>query len=81
MLTPEYLAGCTSYLLGMMDELDRAIIADIARRIVKTGSVTPTAKDQAEKLQQSGMLMTDVIQQVAVTANKTDEEIAQLLEN
>ncbi len=81
MLTPEYLAGCTSYLLGMMDELDRAIIADIARRIVKTGSVTPTAKDQAEKLQQSGMLMTDVIQQVAVTANKTDEEIAQLFKD
>lgn len=78
MLTPEYLAGCTSYLLGMMDALDRTIIADISRRIVKTGVVTPTAKDQADKVQQSGMLLSDVIQQVAVTTTKTDEEIAKL---
>lgn len=78
MLTPEYLAGCTSYLLGMMDALDRTIIADISRRIVKTGVVTPTAKDQADKVQQSGMLLSDVIQQVAVTTKKTDEEIAKL---
>lgn len=81
MLTPEYLAGCTSYLLGMMDALDRTIIADISRRIVKTGVVTPTAKDQADKVQQSGMLLSDVIQQVAVTTEKSDEEVAKLFQD
>lgn len=81
MLTPEYLAGCTSYLLGMMDALDRTIIADISRRIVKTGVVTPTAKDQADKVQQSGMLLSDVIQQVAVTTTKSDEEIERLFQD
>ena len=81
MLTPEYLAGCTSYLLGMMDALDRTIIADIARRIVKTGGITPMAKDQADKVQQSGMLLSDVIQQVAVTTEKSDEEVARLFQD
>ena len=48
MLTPDYLAHCADHLLGLYDELDRAIIADISRRIVKTGGISPTAEHQID---------------------------------
>lgn len=78
MLTPEYLASCTDGLLGLYDALDRAIIADISRRIIKTGDITDTAALQAKRAQQSGMLLNDVIDQVARTSGRTQEEIRRL---
>lgn len=80
MLSPEYLANCTDILLGLYDELDRAIIADIARRIVKTGGVSETARIQAERAQQSGALLEDVTRMVAEISGFTDEEITRMFE-
>lgn len=78
MLTPDYLAHCTDYLLGIYDELDRAIIADISRRIVKTGGISPTAEHQIDKVQQSGLLLTDVTKQVATVSGLSEEEVKRL---
>lgn len=78
MLTPDYLAHCTDYLLGLYDELDRAIIADISRRIVKTGGISPTAERQIDKVQQSGLLLKDVTTQIATVANISEEEVQRL---
>ena len=65
MLKPDYLASCTDEILGLYDELDRAIIEDIARRIVKTGGISATAEHQIDKVMQSGMLLTDVTKQIS----------------
>ena len=46
MLTPEYLASFSSGYLGMVDNLNEQIVRDIARRMIKTGKVTDTAKWQ-----------------------------------
>lgn len=78
MLTPEYLNHCTDHLLGLYDELDRAIIADISRRIVKTGGITATAEHQIDKVQQSGMLLSDVTKEVATVTRFSEEEIERL---
>ena len=40
MLTPEYLASASEYLVRLYDDLEESIIQDIARRIVKTGELT-----------------------------------------
>ena len=80
MLTPEYLAECPDYILGLYDELDRAIIADISRRIVKTGGITPTAEHQIDKVQQSGMLMDDVVRNVAKVSEISEVEVRDLFE-
>ena len=80
MLTPEYLEHCTDYLLGLYDELDRAIVRDIARRIVKTGGVSPTAQWQIDRAQHSGMLLSDVTEQVARTNAVSEQEIATMFE-
>ena len=46
MLTPDYLLHCTDSLTELLDAYDNAVVSDIARRIVKTGYVTETAKHQ-----------------------------------
>lgn len=80
MLTPEYLASCTDYLLGVCDELDRAIIADIARRIVKTGGISPTARHQIDSAQQAGLLLTEVTKQLASATGASEKEIRRLFD-
>jgi len=78
MLTPDYLAHCTDYILGLYDELDRSIIADISRRIVKTGGITATAEHQIDKVQQSGMLLSDVTQQISTVSGISEQEVQTL---
>lgn len=78
MLTPEYLANCADYLLGLYDALDQAIIADIARRIIKTGTLTDTAGAQVKRAQQAGLLLNDVIDQLSRTSGASREEIQRL---
>ena len=81
MLTPDYLANCTDVLLGLYDELDRTIIADIARRIVKTGGVSDTADIQIDRVQQSGALLDEVTKQVAALSGHTEAEIKRMFED
>lgn len=80
MLTPDYLAHCADHLLGLYDELDRAIIADVSRRIVKTGGITPTAEHQIDKAMQSGMIVSDVTKQVAQVSGISQKEVERMFE-
>lgn len=81
MLTPEYLAGCTDYLLGLYDELDRAVVADIARRIAKTGGITATAEHQIDKVRQGGLLLNEVTERVSEVTPYTAAEIERLFKD
>ena len=80
MLTPEYLARFADRLLGLYDELDRALVADIARRIVKAKFVTPTAARQIDTLQQVGMMTNEITQQVAAVSRLAEDEVRRLFE-
>ncbi len=59
MLTPEYLTAFSNGYLGMVDNLNEQIVRDIARRMVKTGKVTDTAKWQIKQAQESGKLFSN----------------------
>ena len=78
MLTPEYLNSCTDYLLGMYDALNQAIAEDIARRIIKTGQMTDSAKWQVKQLRENGELMQDIVKDVARISGKSENEIRKL---
>lgn len=78
MLTPEYLAGLSDDIVLLYDELQNSIIEDMARRIVKTGQMTDTAKWQAEMLQNSGMLYDDIVNEIASTTKFSTEEVKRL---
>lgn len=80
MLTPDYLASCTDYLLKLYGDLEDEIIRDIARRIVKTGVVTATAEWQANQLEELGTLQDQIIERVAQSAGKREREIRKLFQ-
>lgn len=79
MLTPEYIAGIADSMIDIYAEVEDDIIADIARRIVKTGSITETAAWQIDKARQAGYLQGDVKRILANATGKSDAEIARLL--
>ena len=79
-LSPEYYDGCTDDVLNIYSELEDRIIADIVRRIIKTGDITETAKWQIRQAQQMGLLYDDIIKDIAKSTNKTDNEIKKMFE-
>lgn len=78
MLTPDYLQGCTADIVATYQELNETITKDIARRIIKTGRVTETAKWQAKQAQEAGKLLDDIIKDVAAISGRSNKEIAEL---
>lgn len=80
MLTPEYLASCTDYLLGLYDQLQTSIARDIAKRLIKTGKITPTSAYQSQRAQASGKVLEEVTQEVAAISGYSADEIARLFE-
>ena len=81
MLTPDYLLHCTDSLTELLNAYDNAVVADIARRIVKTGYVTETAKHQIRQAQQMGLLYDDIIREIAQRATATDSMVRALFED
>lgn len=80
-ITPEYLEYKLDT-LKVQEELERAILDDIIRRIVKTDfTLTDTAEWESEKLQQSGILYGDIIKQIAKKTGKAQSEICAIFED
>lgn len=78
MLTPEYIESIGEELLGLYDELEKSMIDDIARRIVKTGYLTDTAQWQVLQAQHSGMLLDDIIEQIASATEYSEDEVKEI---
>lgn len=81
MLTPEYLATFSNGYLGMVDNLNEQIVRDIARRMVKTGKVTDTAKWQIKQAQESGKLLNDIVKEVGKFSGFSDKEILEMFKD
>ena len=80
-LSPQYYDECTDDVLNLYAELEDRIIADVVRRIVKTGDITETAKWQIRQAQQMGLLYDDIIKDIAQYTGKTDSEVKKMFEN
>lgn len=81
MLKPEYIAGIADSMIDIYAEVEDEIIADIARRIVRTGVITDTAAWQIEKARQVGYLHSDVSKILAKVSGRSEKEIARLLKD
>ena len=77
MLEPEYLEKFSDQLCP--DALGTAIIADISKRLVKTGEVTETSRRQAEILQGAGLLYKDVLKRVSQVSGYMNTEVERVL--
>lgn len=78
MLTPEYIAGLADDILGLYSELEAAILRDVVRRLLKTGTVTDTARWQITKAQEAGLLYEDVLRQTTKLSGKSNAEVERL---
>lgn len=81
MLPPDYFDAAGDELIELYSRLDQSILQDIVRRIVKTGRMTDTAVWQAQRLQDSGTLMQDIIREVAQTSNASAAHVKALFED
>lgn len=78
MLTPEQLKDIPEEIVQIYIDLEDEIIADIARRISKTGSITETADYQIDILKESGMAREEInekIEKALKEANKVFEKV------
>lgn len=62
-------------LLGLYQQLEDDIVADMVRRMLKMGFVSETTAYQAEVLQTTGILYDDILQMIA---DRTDASVAQV---
>lgn len=81
MLTPDYYEDCADDIINLYAQLDEAIIADITRRIIKTGTITETAKWQIKQAQEMGLLYDDIISEIGRRTNATDAHVRALFED
>lgn len=62
-------------LLGLYQQLEDDIVADMVRRMLRMGFVSKTTAYQAEVLQTAGILYDDILQMIA---DRTDASVAQV---
>ncbi|MGN0585321.1 MAG: phage minor capsid protein [Ruminococcus sp.] len=81
MLSPEYYENCADIILAQYAELEDAILRDIIRRMMKTGTVTESAKWQALMLQEAGLLYSDIVKEIADRTDACSEQVKALFED
>lgn len=81
MLPPDYFDTAAEDILELYSQLDRTVLRDIVRRLIKTGGITESAVWQAQRLQDSGMLLEDIIREVAKMSNSSDAQVKSLFED
>lgn len=81
MLSPEYLDHCADGVIELYQRLDESIARDIARRLMKMGEITDTARWQAEQLQHAGLLFEDVVAEVAKYSGATETAVRRAFED
>lgn len=75
MITPDWLTSELGYLQTHKD-LQESIIRDIVRRLIKTDfNMSGTAAWQTEKLQQAGMIYSDIVSEISKRTKKSNEDI------
>ena len=79
MLPPEYLAGAADGVVEIYAQVETDIVADITRRIMKTGEITETAAWQIERAQEFGYFQQDVADRLAAATNKSRREINRMM--
>lgn len=79
MLTPDQLQNIPDYFVNLYQELEQFIIADLARRIGKAGSITDTAEWQAIRAQEIGMAMSELEKEIKRVTELSQSEIDALM--
>ena len=80
MLTPEYLDSAPSETLGVIDEFEKYVIAEVARRLVQLGYDEHSETFRRKLKQESDKLFKQVLTQVGSVANHSDTVLHETFE-
>lgn len=81
MLDPIYLDHVSDEIVELYSQLDQTIVRDIVRRLVKTGTVTDTARWQILRAQDSGLLYDEIIAEAAKISDASEAHVRALFED
>lgn len=81
MLAPIYLDHVSDEIVELYSELDQTIVRDIVRRLVKTGTVTDTARWQILRTQGSGLLYDEIIAEAAKISDASEAHVRALFDD
>lgn len=81
MLTPEYLDSAPNETLGVIDEFEKYVIAELARRLVQLGYDEHSETFKRKLKAESDKLFKRVLNQVGSVANHSDEVLRKTFEN
>ncbi len=81
MLSPHYYETCTEAVSAAYARLEDAILKAMVRRILKMGFVSESTRQQAEVLQEVGMLYNDILQIIAERTHETVSAVKALFED
>ena len=79
MLTPEYLQDLPDVIVQLWSEAERAILADMARRLAKYNYWIPAVDHQAARLQAAGRTREDILQALTRIMPKTRLELQEMM--
>ena len=80
MLAPDYLDHAPDRLVLLFQQVEDDILRDVARRISKMETLTPTANWQLWRYQQTEAVRQDVIKKLARYTGKSESAIRQLMQ-
>ena len=80
MLTPDYLDHAPDRLVLLWQQVEDDILRDVARRIRKMETLTPTANWQLWRYQQTEALRQDVVKLLARYTGKSEAEIRRIMQ-
>lgn len=80
MLSPKWLARCTTQMTALYAETESTILDDMARRISTYDFYIPAAQYQEEKLTVMGVTRQQIIAELSKRTGKTRQEIEKIME-
>ena len=80
MLAPDYLDHAPDRLVLLWQQVEDDILRDVARRISKMDTMTPTANWQLWRYEQTKALRQDVVKKLARYTGKSEAEIRRLMQ-
>lgn len=80
MLAPDYLDHAPDRLVLLFQQVEDDILRDVARRISKMDTMTPTANWQLWRYEQTEALRQDVVKKLARCTGKSEAEIRRLMQ-
>ena len=80
MLTPDYYEKCTDDIIELFSQLNERITKDMARRIIKSGKLTETAKWQLGIEREAGRLYDEILADISKYTGESKKTIQDIFE-